>query len=282
MKKLEHEARRVVARYRGCGASLTKKAHLDRAQQFGKFCAHAGLNSMEHIGLKIVQKYMQSLKDQGLGNSALSNHASTIRIIAARVGKPDMIPKSNKQAFGFCRSLDQRMQPIVRNDAERDAAARFSEKIVAYGRTETTWAALAYRMTQEFGLRRQEALRSSQIIERDGRQYLKVEGAKGGRPRQVEITTDVQRKLITEVHAHIKENHGKSLMPKDLNQKQAVQNYSNIVHRAGGTKREKLHSHANRHQDLQDQAKAGATPRERALRSGHNREEVDGHYVPGT
>jgi len=281
MKNLEHQARKIVVKYRGCGSTLTKKAHLDRAQDFGKFCAHAGLNSMEHIGLKVVQKYMQHLKDKGLGNSALSNHASTVRIIAARVGKPDMIPRSNKQAFGFSRTKVERMQPIVRNDAERDAAAKFSEKIVAYGRTETTWAGLAYRMTQEFGLRRLEALRSNQIIERDGRQYLKVEGAKGGKPRQVEITTDAQRKLLTEVHAHIKENRGKSLMPKDLNQKQAVQIYSNIVHRAGGTKCEKLHSHANRHQDLQDQKAVGATDKEIADRSGHGREKISGHYVPG-
>jgi len=282
MKKLEFQARSILARYRGCGSTLSKKAHLDRAVEIGKFMRGQGLREIGDMKLKHVQRYISHLQEKGLGNSALANHASTLRIIANKIEKGDMIPKSNQQAFGFCRSQADRMQPIVRTDAQRDAAARFSEKIEAYGRTDTRWCSLAYRMTQEFGLRRLEALKSCQVVVRNGQEYLKVEGAKGGRPREVLITTTAQRNLLAEVRAHIAENGGKSLMPKELSQKQAVQQYSNNVHRAGGTKCEKLNSHANRHQDLQDQKAAGATDKEIAERSGHGREEAAGHYVPGS
>jgi len=277
-KQFVYETKQVLARMRGQGAG-TKREHLERAERIGAFMHSQGLNGIDNMKLKHVERFMESLADRGLSESTRANYASTLRMIADRIGKGDMIAKSNEKAFGFARTATDRYQPVVRSADERLAAEKFTQRIENHGRTDTRWVALGYRMSQEFGLRRKEAVKSTQVVERDGRQYLVVEGAKGGRPRQVEITTDVQKHLLTEVRQHLKETGGKSLMPPDLTQKQALQQYSNVVSRAGGTKDVKLHTHANRHQNLQDQAAAGATAKEIADRSGHGREEVAGHYV---
>jgi len=219
--------------------------------------------------LKHVERYMESLKTAGLSDSTLANHASTIRAIADKIGKGDMIAKTNAEAFGFCRDLADRRQPIPVN---RSQVAEVEKKLVAQGRT---WAALGYRMTQEFGLRRQEALVSNRTIERDGKTHLVVDGAKGGRPRTVEVKTTEQRELLNQVREYIAQTGGKSLCPPDKSLASAKQCYSNYIHRAGGLRSENAHSHANRHGWAQASDKSS---RELAQDLGHNRAEVVKHY----
>jgi len=277
--KIGHQARTLFGQMHD-KSSLTRSGHLDRAEAFGDALQAQGIQNIGDVKLKHVMRYMDELKERGLSESTLANYASTIRQVCEKVGKADMIPRTNEAAFGFTRTVEDRMQPVVRSETERAAAEKFAERIEAYGRNDTSWCALAYRMTQEFGLRRQEALKSNQVIERDGKQYLVVEGAKGGRPRQVELVRASQREIISQVQGHISRTGGKSLMPPLMTQAQAKQFYSNVVNRAGGTKDAKLNSQANRHQDMQDAKRSGATAAEIAERSGHGREDVQGHYVP--
>jgi len=130
-------------------------------------------------------------------------------------------------------------------------------------------------MTKEFGLRRQEALLSNKTIERDGKEYLVVKGAKGGRPRQIEVKTAEQRDALNQVRKHIAETGGKSLVPPEKNLKQAKQCYSNHVNRSGGKREENAHSHANRHAWVQDSDKSD---KEIAIDIGHGRPDVVKYY----
>ena len=47
-----------------------------------------------------------------------------------------------------------------------------------------------------FGLRAKESLMSSKVETRNGKQYLTIEGAKGGRPRELAARTETQIKAL--------------------------------------------------------------------------------------
>jgi len=262
--KIGHQARQLFSKMHDRAAS-TRAGHLDRAEAIGNFMQKQGLRSIEHMKLKHVQRYMETLKQAGLNASTLSNHASTIRAIADKIGKGDMIAKTNAKAFGFSRTLEARRQPV---NVNRDLTARVEQSLNQKGHT---WAGLAYKMTKEFGLRRQEALLSNKTIERDGKEYLEVKGAKGGKPRQLEVKTPEQREALRQVREHISRTGGKSLCPPEKSLEQTKQCYSNHVNRAGGLRAENAHSHANRHAWAQASDKSDI---ETAIDLGHGRPEI--------
>jgi len=266
--KIGHQAKNLFGKsYEKAGS--TREGHLNRAETIGDFMQGQGLRSIGDMKLKHCERFMETLKQNGLLDSTLANYATTLRAIADKIGKGDMIAKTNAEAFGFSRDLEDRRNPVK---VDRDLVAKVEQTLVDKGHG---WAGLAYQMTQQFGLRRQEALLSNQTIERDGKTYLVVKGAKGGRPREVEVKTAEQRATLERVQEHIKNSGGQSLCPTDKTLKQAKSCYSNHVNRAGGLRSQNAHSHANRHGWAQDSNKSD---RELAQDLGHNRAEVVKHY----
>jgi len=266
--KIGHQAGQIFAKSHK-GAGSTREGHQQRAVTIGDDMQAQGLRSIEHMKLKHCERFMDKMKEADLSESRLEAYASTLRKIATSIGKGDMIAEKNQEAFGIGRSLDDRRNPV---EVDRDLVARVEQTLVDKGHS---WAGLAYQMTQQFGLRRQEALLSNQTVERDGKTYLVVKGAKGGRARQVEVKTAEQRATLERVQEHIKTTGGQSLCPPEKNLEQAKQCYSNHINRAGGLRVDNGHSHANRHGWAQDSNKSD---RELAQDLGHNRAEVVKHY----
>ena len=251
-------------------ASQTRENHMDRAEQIGDYMQSRGLREIGDMKLKHVNGFMQEKMEDNLSTGTLSNYASTLRQMAEKMGKGDMIPSKNQEAFGFCRTEAEKMNPQV---ADREKINQVTEKLREMKDGE--WRALAYEMQGAFGLRRKESALSVEL--KDGK--LQVKGAKGGKPRELEATTAAQKDVYGRVKAYIADHKQKSLVPSNLTLKQGVNRLSSSVNRAGGTKANCANPHINRHAFAQDMKSEGKSGREISNTLGHNRDQ-SGHYVP--
>ena len=261
--KIGHQARSLMGKgHKGAGS--TAREHRQRAEKIGDFMQAEGLQNIEHMKLKHAVKYIESLKERGLSDSSLANHATTLRIVADKIGKGSMIDKNNEAAFGFSnRPGAERFNPVA-TDREKVEQVRQTLEEKGHG-----WAALGYEMSKEFGLRRAESLKSNLTVEREGKTYLVVELSKGNKYREVEVRTPSQMDVLDRVQAHLAGKRERSLIPDAKSLKQGLQCYSNHVSRAEGTKATKAHSHANRHAHVQDMRADGASSKEIDRETGH-------------
>lgn len=276
MKHITKQTLGLFGKGRNGNGQGTKEKTLQQAKTIGDFMQSQGLRNIQDMKLKHCEKFMNELKEKELSLSTMANYATVLREIASRIGKGDMIARTNQEAFGFTRELDDRRQPV---QADLDKAAQVTEALrEAPGRE---WAALGREMADAFGLRRQEALRNCQTIERDGKTWLEVkDGTKGGKPRLVEVQTSSQRDVLARVQAHIATTGGKSLIPAEMGLKQGLQNFSNWVSRGGGTKSNNAHTHALRHEWVQQRTGEGMADKDLTQQIGHGRTEILASYRP--
>ncbi len=90
---------------------------------------------------------------------------------------------------------------------------------------------MALRMEAEFGLRREEAIKfTPSRDDRGDRIRLKGSTTKGGRPREVPVLKDSQRRLLDEARRLA---GGGALIPPDRNYKQQLKVYENRTRKAG-------------------------------------------------
>ena len=123
-----------------------------------------------------------------------------------------------------------------------------------------------------------ESIRSSRVDAIDGKEYLRVDGAKGGRPRSIIIETEQQRVAIARVQAIAARQGTPGLIPADKNLKEFYNFQKNALHNLGATKAQNANMHTLRHDYAQRLAKSGVHDKQIAERLGHNREEVVKHY----
>lgn len=268
--KIGHEARSLFGKMHD-KSSLTRAGHLERAERIGDFLQSRGLRSVEHCKTKHVQALFTHLQEQGLSAGTLANYASTMREIAERIGKENIVPRTN-EGLGFTRTQTDRYQPM---NADKQGIQAVQERL--FDRAE--WKGHAYQMQREFGLRLKESILSGKVVERDGKPFLQVDGAKGGRPRLVPIDTEAKAAALQARNDFVKSQGWKSLCPADKSLEQGWRSLSNSVHREGGTRDSGANSHANRHAYAQDLDKSGASKGEISEQLGHGREEVVNHYV---
>lgn len=267
--KLEHEARKLVGKNYGKGSG-TKSKLLGNIKRIADFMADQGLQSIQHLKTKHVERFFESLLTKERTPSTLSGYATAMRTIAGAIGKPNIVPRSNTE-LGFDRSCHDRYRP------KQGALEKMLEvRSKLYAKAE--WQGLAYDMAREFSLREKESLLSNQIAVRAGREYLIVEGAKGGRPRDVPIERDEQRALLDRVKEHIRDTGGKSLIPPSLSLPQALKKQSNDMYRAGGTKENQANGHLWRHVGAQAMSREGKSDQDISNVLGHGREGAAKHY----
>lgn len=266
--KLQHEAKQLVGKNYG-KASQTVEKLVGNIERIATSMASQGLQSIRHMKSKHVERFFDSLKAEGLCASTMANYATAMRTIAAAIGKENIVPLANKE-LGISR--EDRYQPKY-GDTEKMNEVREA----LYRKSE--WQGLAFDLQREFGLREKESLQSFyRIVEKDGTEYLQVEGAKGGRERCVEIETQSQRDVVGAVNGYIRTTGGKSLMPSHLTLIQALKKQSNDISRAGGTKANKANSHLWRHSKAQEFGRDGKSDKDIAEYLGHGREGVVNHY----
>lgn len=269
-KDLGREARLLFGKMHD-KSTLTASDHKERAERIGDFMKTQGLRSIEDCKSKHVKAFFNELKEQGLSAGTMANYASTMRQIAHKIGKDNIVPRQNEK-LGFSRSQTDRYQPMT---ADKQAIQTVQERL--FERAE--WKGHAYQMQREFGLRLKESILSGKVVEQDGKLFLQVDGAKGGRDRLVPIDTESKAAALQARNDFVKEQGWKSLCPADKTLEQGWRSLSNSVHREGGTKDDQANSHANRHAFAQDLDKSGASKGEISEQLGHGREEVVNHYV---
>ena len=165
----------------------TRKRILDRiAHQLHEL----GYRRMQAKSLK--PKHIHALvthwNDQGISVGTLKNRMSALRWWAKKIGKADITPKDNS-VFGI---------GSRRNIGKKSRARHLDEKQLA--KISDRYVCISLRLQAEFGLRREEAIKFSPGYAIQGDHIrLKPSWTKGGRPRNVPITNDAQRRLLEEV-----------------------------------------------------------------------------------
>jgi hypothetical protein len=232
--KLAWQATQVVGKLRR-GSKLTKDDQLQCLIAIGTALAKTGLNSIFHLKPWNIENYFAGLRGRGLSPGRMANHATAMRLICRAIGKPEIVPSNSK--LGCARDLANRT---------KHADERMDNAKVAEVRTKLSEPnRIAYDMARHFGLRQKESLLSHRLVERDGATWLQVEGAKGGRPRQVPVETVEQREILERNHAY-RASHGGKLIDEHKSLLQGIRELQNQLAAAGATRSSGANMHTLR------------------------------------
>jgi site-specific recombinase XerD len=265
--RLVHEVRKLVGKNYGVGSDTTKKL-LGNLRAIAIHMASQGLQSISHMKTKHVKCFFEHLTAKGLSPSTQSAYATAMRLIAKRIGKPNIVPLSNI-GLGFIRK--GRYQPLIKDPIN---SAHVRDELYRKAR----WAGLANDMQVAFGLRRKESLLSVETVVSDGQRCLTVLGAKGGRKRLVPIENSGQAEILSQVQEFVQTNRWTSLIPPDLSLSEGLRKYSNFAHRVGGTKKACANPHRNRHDRAQKMKAEGKSDEMISEIVGHLRHKAAKHY----
>lgn len=269
--KLEFQAVFVVGKLRR-GSKLTRQDTLNCLARIGRTMQKYGLNSIRDIKPAHVGRYFAELHQSGMSAGRMANHASAMRLMCRMIGKSEVVP-SNRE-LGCNRSVENRTKNAdVRLDVNKATEVR--EQLSSNNQ-------IAYDMARHFGLRQKETLLSHKTISRDGTAYLVVEGAKGGRPRQVPITTKDQQDVLAR-NATYRSTHGGKLIDEEKNLKQGIKQLQNELTAAGADRSSRANMHTLRREWIIERCQqilaAPESSREKLIvelveQVGHGRQEV--------
>ena len=180
-----------------------------------------GYRRLRATGLKgkHVEALVREWKHQGLSTGTIRNRMSHLRWWAKRIGKPNLVRADNasygigerKRVTNEDRSGDL---PDDRLALVRDAHVR-----------------MALRLQEAFGLRREEAIKfSPSYADRGSKIVLKGSTTKGGRPREIPVLKESQRRLLDEARAFA---GGGAMIPGSRNYKQQLEVYEKQTADAG-------------------------------------------------
>jgi len=224
MGKLEFQARFIVGKLRR-GSSLTRKDTLNCLGCIGRVMHRYGLQSIKDIKAKHVERYFAELRENGLSAGRIANHATAMRMLCGIMGKGDIVPSN--RVLGCARDVDNRTKHAdERMDVSKAAEVR--EQLCDNHK-------IAYDMARYFGLRQKESLLSHRTVNLGDTDYLIVEGAKGGRPRQVPITNGQQRNVLQR-NAEYRAANGGKLIEEDKTLKQGLKALQNDLNAAGASR----------------------------------------------
>ncbi len=151
------------------------------------------LHGLGHRGLRAgglkprhVEALVRHWREGGLSDATMTNRMAHLRWWAERVGKAGMV--GTNAGYGI-QPRSHVSDGTRRRDLDGSRLARVRDAHVR----------MALRLQAAFGLRREEAIKFTPARDdRGGRIRLKGATAKGGRPRDVPVLTDGQRRLLDE------------------------------------------------------------------------------------
>jgi len=204
----------TAAREQGDMSHGTVDATAQRWSQFVSYIREQhGIRRMEHIRAEHVRAYAASLRDAGSAAKTQQNKISAINtVMHAAAGDQWQAVRPVADA-GCDRATEVRTQAPAMTDR-----AAWSEALGAVREAHGDRAAAVAELSRELGLRAREASLGSP---RDWAQQLRhgdtirVEsGTKGGRPRDLQITSASQREAI-ERAAQVQGQGDRSMIPPD-------------------------------------------------------------------
>lgn len=258
-------------------ASLTREKLLGNAREFAKFVSERyGLEKIDNLKPKMVQAFVREMHERDLAPSTMAGKMTAIREIAAAIGKQNIVDRHNSD-YGIERV---RINPQTVNHDRLGEVRQAISTLADHGDKIALMVRAADGLREEFGLRAKESLLSSKVEEKDGKLYLTVEGAKGGRPRELEARTEGQLKavqLVAETSAALKSGTGR-IIPPSMNLQQAYDAQRNLWRECGGTRENGANMHGERHAYAREQDAEGASKAEIMAELGHGEDRSPAAY----
>lgn len=280
MKPLASQALDRLGKNWGPG-SLTREAHLQHTKDFANFVSQKyALENIQHLKPNHVQGYVQYLKDdKKLDNGTICNRMVSVRDLANALGKGNIVARDNK-AYGIERG--SRQKPIIANQGAIDRIRMALVEKANAGDRIAMMCHAAAELREAFGLRAKESLMSSKLVDTAKGVALQIEGAKGGRPRNLSINNDSQLKavqIVVQVSQALGSGTGR-IIPPEMTLKESYNAQRTLWRSLGGTKDVAAHMHASRHTTAQTMNAQGYTKEEIMAWLGHGEDRSPYCYIP--
>lgn len=257
----------------------TREAKLQTIKRFTNFIEKKyGLERIEHLKPGHVKAFAEHLHEQKIDARTGANYMAHIRDLCQAIGKKGIVSKDNA-AYGF--GGVSRMNPMKVNISKIGEIQIKLESMAAASNRTAMMMTASFAMREAFGLRQKEALLSNKISIANGKTVLEVEGAKGGRLRQIEIVNEKQLNALDKVAltARLLENANGRIIPPERSLEQALRTESRLWSKLGGTREAKANMHSQRHSYAQTRKNDGATKAELNNDLGHGEHRSLGHYT---
>ena len=260
MRDLNFDLKRLQAAHDD-GSHGTRTARSYALAQIADTLHDLGFKGLRATGLK--RKHSVALvkewKRQGRSVGTMKNRMAHVRWWAKHIGCPGVVPSNGALGIANREYVTNKDKSVV---LDPDKLALVKDAHVA----------MALRLEAAFGLRREEAIKFTPARDdRGDRIRLKGSTTKGGRPREVPILKDSQRKLLDEARRLVGSG---ALIPPDRNYKQQLKVYESQTREAGLYRMHGLRTGyaARRYAEITGwKAPAAGGPRRRSLTGARRR-----------
>ena len=260
MRDLNYDLKRLQAGHDD-GSHGTRAARSYALAQIADTLHDLGFKGLRAAGLKRkhVVALVREWKRQGRSTGTMKNRMAHVRWWAKHIGRPGVVPANG--ALGIAN------REHVTNEDRSQALDPGKLALV-----KDAHVAMALRLEAAFGLRREEAIKFTPARDdRGDRIRLKGSTTKGGRPREVPVLRDGQRKLLDEARRLVGSG---ALIPPERNYKQQLKVYESQTRAAGLYRMHGLrHRYAqSRYEELTGwKAPVAGGPRQRSLTGARRR-----------
>jgi len=191
MRDLNHDFKRLAERNRD-GAFQTQHDREVILSMVADQLTEGGFRHLRAPGLKPkhVEHLVQRWHAEGIAAGTFKNRMAALRWLAEKIGKQNIVARENA-SYGIA---DRRH---VSNHSK--ATVLDADKLASVA---DPYTAMSLRLQAAFGLRREESIKlRPQWVDRGDSLHLKASWTKGGRERDVPITTDEQRAVLADAQA---------------------------------------------------------------------------------
>ena len=220
VKKLEFQLKQMAFHNRD-GSYGTQKRRRSSLAQIARQLHGLGFNQMSVHSLR--RKHVDALlvlwRDLDYSVSTTKNYMSHLRWWARKVGKEGVIPEDNQ-------SLTIPSRNRIPDQSKAQNFDRATLDSIPDERIR-----LSVELQQEFGLRKEECLKFRPSYADQGTLVrLKGSWTKGGRPREIPVVTELQRRLLDRA-AHVV--RAGSMIPEEFSYAQWSKHYEAVADKCG-------------------------------------------------
>jgi len=203
------------------GSFATQANRANILNQAAKVLQNAGFKNLAATSLKPkhVDTLLSKWKADGLSAGTMKNRMAAVRWWAEKVGKQNCVPRNNdvagisRRVYVGTETKAQFLTPEVLNDLGHERLR------------------VSLELEQAFGLRREEALKFQPgFADKGDKIILKGSWCKGGRERDIPITSDYQRQVLAKATSLAGKG---SMIPPDKNYREWLSTYEKATNRAG-------------------------------------------------
>lgn len=220
MRDLNHDFKRLCQRNRD-GAFATQHDREVILTLVANQLHEGGFWHLRAQGVrsKHVEHLVQRWHAEGLSAGTFKNRMSALRWLAEKIDKQNIVARENA-AYGIAER-----QHVSNASKARELDA---EKLA---RVTDPYTAMSLRLQEAFGLRREESIKIRPgWADRGEVLHLKASWTKGGREREVPITSEPQRQVLADAKALV---HDGSLIPAEMSYRDQLNRFKAQTARAG-------------------------------------------------